>query len=177
MTTKDKEKDIDYDFLVDNALRGVVKIVLQSLERKEKIGEHHFFITFLTQHESVNIPNHFLNNHPNIMTIVLQHQFWDLKVNEDSFSVTLSFNGKQEKLLIGYEAITQFTDPSTDFALQFSSNDQTFNYENYNQDHRTIKKDASKPKSSKSSKSEEEKVSETKVSGEIISFDKFKKKK
>ena len=177
MTTEDKEKDIDYDFLVDNALRGVVKIVLQSLERKENIGEHHFFITFLTQSESVNIPKHFLNNHPNTMTIVLQHQFWDLKVNEDSFSVKLSFNGKKEKLLIGYEAITQFTDPSTDFALQFSSNDQTFNYENYNQDHRTIKKYASKPKSSKSSKSEEEKVSETKVSGEIISFDKFKKKK
>ena len=81
MTTKDIDKDIDYDFLVDNALRGVVKIVLQSLERKENIGEHHFFITFLTQSESVNIPNHFLSNHPNTMTIVLQHQFWELKVN------------------------------------------------------------------------------------------------
>ena len=177
MTIKDKEKDIDYDFLVDNALRGVVKIVLHSLEGKENIGEHHFFITFLTQHDSVNIPNHFLDNHPNTMTIVLQHQFWDLKVNEDSFSVKLSFNGKQEKLLIGYEAITQFTDPSTDFALQFSSNDQTFNYENYNQEQKTIEKEATKTKPSKSSNSEEEKVSDTKVSGEIISFDKFKKKK
>ena len=111
------------------------------------------------------------------MTIVLQHQFWDLKVNEDSFSVTLSFNGKQEKLLIGYDAITQFTDPSTDFALQFSSNDQTFNYENYNQEQKTSKKDETKPKPSKSSNSQEEKVSDKKASGEIISFDKFKKKR
>ena len=177
MTTKDIDKDIDYDFLVDNALRGVLKIVLQSLERKANIGEHHFFITFLTQHENVNIPNHFLNNHPNTMTIVLQHQFWELKVNEESFSVTLSFNGKQEKLLIGYDAITQFTDPSTDFALQFSSNDQTFNYENYNQEQKPSKKDAAKTKPSKSSNSEGEKVSDTKASGEIISFEKFKKKK
>ena len=173
MTTK----DIDYDLLVDNALRGVLKIVLHFLERKENIGDHHFFITFLTQHENVNIPNHFLDNHPNTMTIVLQHQFWDLIVNEDSFSVTLSFNGKQEKLLIGYDAITQFTDPSTDFALQFSSNDQAFNYENYNQEEKPSKQDAAKTKPSKSSDSEGEKVSDTKASGEIISFEKFKKKK
>jgi len=121
--SKDNNKLIDYDTLVDNALRGVVKTVLKSLESKENIGDHHFFITFITNHKNVDIPKTFHENHPNTMTIVLQHQFWDLKVEDDSFSVTLSFNGKQEKLSIGYNAITQFTDPSTDFALQFASNE------------------------------------------------------
>ena len=96
--SKDNNKLIDYDSLVDNALRGVVKTVLKSLESKENIGDHHFFITFITNHKNVDIPKTFHENHPNTMTIVLQHQFWDLKVEDDSFSVTLSFNGKQEKL-------------------------------------------------------------------------------
>ena len=88
--SKDNNKLIDYDTLVDNALRGVVKTVLKSLESKENIGDHHFFITFITNHKNVDISKTFHENHPNTMTIVLQHQFWDLKVEDDSFSVTLS---------------------------------------------------------------------------------------
>ena len=123
-------KLINYDQLVDDALRSVVKIVLNTLDKNEPIGDHHFFITFLTKHKNVLIPNSFMENHPNTMTIVLQHQFWDLEVGENKFSVKLSFNGKQEKLSVGYDAITQFTDPSTDFSLQFTSQDEIVNDKN-----------------------------------------------
>ena len=173
--SKDNNKLINYDSLVDNALRGVVKTVLKSLESKENIGDHHFFITYITNHKNVDIPKSFHENHPNTMTIVLQHQFWDLKVEDDSFSVTLSFNGKQEKLSIGYNAITQFTDPSTDFALQFASNESAPANEKASKDETT------KDKSNLSETTEDQTRNKTKTESEsiceVISFDKFKKKK
>ena len=177
--SKDNNKLIDYDLLVDNALRGVVKTDLKSLESKENIGDHHFFITFITNHKNVDIPKTFHENHPNTMTIVLQHQFWDLKVEDDSFSVTLSFNGKQEKLSIGYNAITQFTDPSTDFALQFASNENPPANEKVSKDKT---KDVSDLKEKTDDKTKDQKnQNQTKLdrqsTGEVISFDKFKKKK
>ena len=177
--SKDNIKLIDYDTLVDNALRGVVKTVLKSLENKQNIGDHHFFITFITNHKNVDIPKTFHENHPNTMTIVLQHQFWDLKVEDDSFSVTLSFNGKQEKLSIGYNAITQFTDPSIDFALQFASNESAPANEKASKDET---KDISDLKEITDDKAKDQKnqiqtkpVSQS--TGEVISFDKLKKKK
>ena len=173
--SKDNNKLIDYDTLVDNALRGVVKTVLKSLERKENIGDHHFFITFITNHKNVDIPKTFHENHPNTMTIVLQHQFWDLKVENDSFSVTLSFNGNQEKLSIGYDAITQFTDPSTDFALQFASNESTPANEKVSKDETT--KDKSNLTETSDNQTRNKTKTESESTGEVISFDKFKKKK
>ena len=177
--SKDSIKLIDYDTLVDNALRGVVKTVLKSLESKENIGDHHFFITFITNHKNVDIPETFHENHPNTMTIVLQHQFWDLKVEDDSFSVTLSFNGKQEKLSIGYNAITQFTDPSTDFVLQFASHESVPVNE---KDSKDEKKDISDLKEitdekTKDQKNQNQTKPDNQSTGEVISFDKFKKKK
>ena len=173
-------KLINYDQLVDDALRSVVKIVLNTLEKNEPIGDHHFFITFLTKHKNVIIPNSFMENHPNTMTIVLQHQYWDLEVGENKFSVKLSFNGKQEKLSIGYDAITQFTDPSTDFSLQFTSQDEIVNDVNLS----VNQSDTKLPKETKDTKDENEnKISDNSIepndkkTGEVISFDQFKKKK
>ena len=166
-------KLINYDQLVDDALRSVVKIVLNTLEKNEPIGDHHFFITFLTKHKNVIIPNSFMENHPNTMTIVLQHQYWDLEVGENKFSVKLSFNGKQEKLSIGYDAITQFTDPSTDFSLQFTSQDDIINDENL-----SVKQSDAKPtKEIKDEISNNSIEPNDKKTGEVISFDQFKKKK
>ena len=174
-----KNKLLNYDLIVDNALRSVVKTVLDYLQRKETIGDHHFFITFLTKHKTVNIPDSFMDNHPNTMTIVLQHQFWDLKVEDNRFSVTLSFNGKQEKLTIGYDAITQFTDPSTDFSLQFSSNEQVFNNDDTKIQKPSLGEQYEKEdklKVDKSLKSEKLSSSNKQKFGEVISFDEFKKK-
>ena len=174
-----KNKLLNYDLIVDNALRSVVKTVLDYLQRKETIGDHHFFITFLTKHKTVNIPNSFMDNHPNTMTIVLQHQFWDLSVEDNRFSVTLSFNGKQEKLTIGYDAITQFTDPSTDFSLQFSSNEQDFNNDDFKiqkslQGEHSDKED--KLKVDRNLQLEKLSTTDKRKTGEVISFDEFKKK-
>ena len=175
-----KNKLINYDELVDSALRSVVKIVLNTLEKNEPIGDHHFFITFQTKHKNVKIPNSFMENHPKTMTIVLQHQYWDLEVGENKFSVKLSFNGKQEKLSIGYDAITQFTDPSTDFSLQFTLQNEIVNDENFSEN----QSDEKLPLNIKGAKDENiNKVSDNpiepddKKTGEIISFDQFKKKK
>ena len=173
-------KLINYDQLVDSALRSVVKIVLNTLEKNEPIGDHHFFITFQTKHKNVKIPNSFMENHPKTMTIVLQHQYWDLEVGENKFSVKLSFNGKQEKLSIGYDAITQFTDPSTDFSLQFTLQNEIVNDENFSEN----QSDEKLPINIKGTKDENKnKVSDNPIepddnkTGEIISFDQFKKKK
>ena len=176
---KDKNKLINYDLIVDNALRSVVKTVLHFLEKKEEIGDHHFFITFSTKHQSVNIPNSFMENHPNTMTIVLQHQFWDLKVEENRFLVTLSFNGKQEKLSIGYDSITQFTDPSTDFSLQFSSGEQVVNDDNLKNQKTIYSENFNQGNKLEDNKDELSKTlsdTEKQKSGEVVSFDKFKKK-
>ena len=174
-----KNKLLNYDLIVDNALRSVVKTVLDYLQRKKTIGDHHFFITFLTQHKNVKIPNSFMDNHPNTMTIVLQHQFWDLKVEDNRFSVTLSFNGKQEKLTIGYDAITQFTDPSTDFSLQFSSKEQAFNNDDFKIQKTSLSEHSDKEdklKVDKNLQSEKLSSSDKQKFGEVISFDEFKKK-
>ena len=175
-----KNKLINYDELVDSALRSVVKIVLNTLEKNEPIGDHHFFITFQTKHKNVKIPNSFMENHPKTMTIVLQHQYWDLEVGENKFSVKLSFNGKQEKLSIGYDAITQFTDPSTDFSLQFNSQDEIVNDENFseNQSDEKLSINIKGTKDENKNKVSDNPIEpDDKKTGEIISFDQFKKKK
>lgn len=175
-----KNKLINYDELVDSALRSVVKIVLNTLEKNEPIGDHHFFITFQTKHKNVKIPNSFMENHPKTMTIVLQHQYWDLEVGENKFSVKLSFNGKQEKLSIGYDAITQFTDPSTDFSLQFTLQNEIVNDENFseNQSDEKLSINIKGTKDENKNKVSDNPIEpDNKKTGEIISFDQFKKKK
>ena len=169
MTNKNDTTIIDYDFFVDNALRSVVKNVLQMLYDEKNLGEHHFFITFETNHPSVRLSSDFHKKHPLNMTIVLQHQFSNLEVKDDYFSVTLSFNGKQENITVGYQAITQFTDPSTDFALQFTS----FNEEE-NLILNTKEKKTEKTKPEEKTKVNEQKNND-KTPGEIISLDNFRK--
>ncbi|MFC4350000.1 SspB family protein [Fodinicurvata halophila] len=110
-----------YDLMVENALRGVVRAALQEATTEGLPGEHHFYITFLTEHEGVQIPDRLKDRYPEEMTIVLQHRFWDLEVGEDKFSVTLTFNEIPENLIIPYEAVTAFADPSVRFGLQFGN--------------------------------------------------------
>jgi hypothetical protein len=108
-----------YDLMVERALRGVM---VESLRLTSKHGlqdNHHFFITFRTTHEGVAIGDNLRERYPDEMTIVLQHQFWDLTVSDDSFSVALSFSGKPQTLHIPFAAVTKFADPSVQFGLQF----------------------------------------------------------
>lgn len=110
---------LSYDEMVEEALRGVVRQALSEAAKRGLAGDHHFYISFKTQMPGVAIPKYLAAKYPNEMTIVLQHQFWDLHINDTDFSVTLSFGGKPEKLVIPHKAITHFADPSVKFALQF----------------------------------------------------------
>jgi hypothetical protein len=110
---------IRYDLLAQDALRGVVKKVLSDIAVRGLPGEHHFFISFHTRADGVKISDRLREKYPEELTIVLQHQFWDLIVNEDHFEVGVSFNGIPERLSVPFAAIKGFFDPSVQFGLQF----------------------------------------------------------
>jgi hypothetical protein len=113
------DDQIRYDILAQDALRGVVRKVMSEVARTGLPGEHHFFITFATHAPGVRVSSRLLARHPEDMTIVLQHQYWDLTVNEHAFEVGLSFNGIPERLLVPFTAVKIFQDPSVPFAVQF----------------------------------------------------------
>ncbi len=113
------KKLIDYEQFVDKSLRGVIKLVLNHILNTGLQGDHHLYITFLTQDEGVMIPEYLINEYPNEITIVIQHQFWNLEVTEEFFSISLSFNNNTENIKVPYKSITSFADPSVNFGLQF----------------------------------------------------------
>jgi hypothetical protein len=111
---------IRYDLLIQAALRGVMRTVLTDVAVKGLQGEHHFFITFDTRVDGVRLSARLKASYPEEMTIVLQHQFWDLTVGEDDFDVGLAFNGVPERLHIPFKAVKAFMDPSVQFGLPFA---------------------------------------------------------
>ncbi len=111
---------IDYEALKQEALRSIVRQVLEkTAARGERIGEHHFYITFKTEAEGVKVPGHLREKFPEEMTIAIQHQFWDLEVHEDYFEVILKFSGIPQSLSIPFKAMTKFIDPPANFGLAF----------------------------------------------------------
>jgi hypothetical protein len=109
---------IRYDILTQDAMRGVVRKVLAEVAKTGLPGEHHFFISFLTKAAGVRLSQRLLDQYPTDMTIVLQNQFWDLKVTEAQFEVGLSFDDKPEMLVIPFTAIKGFFDPSVQFGME-----------------------------------------------------------
>ena len=123
MTEETPESLIPYDEIVQEALRDVVGRVLHEVEQTGELpGGHHFYITFKTRMAGVSIPKHLAERFPDEMTIVIQHRFWDLKVEDDIFSVGLSFGGVPSTLVVPFAAVTDFVDPSVDFSLKFQAN-------------------------------------------------------
>jgi uncharacterized protein len=114
---------IRYDVLARDALRGVLRRVLTDAAEHGLPGEHHFFITFVSTADGVKLSPRLLAQYPEEMTIILQHQFWDLVVTEDRFEVGLSFGGIPERLVVPFAAIKSFLDPSVQFGLQFEPSD------------------------------------------------------
>jgi hypothetical protein len=110
---------IRYDLLTQQALRGVVRSVLADAAKKGLPGDHHFYISFDTRADGVRISDRLRAQYPEEMTVILQHQFWDLAVTDSGFEVGLSFGGIPEKLAIPFDAINGFFDPSVQFGLQF----------------------------------------------------------
>ena len=123
MSEETPESLIPYDEIVQEALRDVVGRVLREVEQSGGLpGGHHFYITFMTRMPGVSIPKHLAERFPEEMTIVIQHRFWDLKVDEREFTVGLSFGGVPSTLVVPFAAVTDFVDPAVDFSLKFQAN-------------------------------------------------------
>lgn len=123
MTNMTPSKDlIRYDLLVQEALKGVVRKVIADAGRDGLPGDHHFYVSFRTDFPGVRLSQRMRDKYPEEMTIVLQHQFWDMGITEHSFEVGLSFSGIPERLLIPFDALVGFFDPSVQFGLKFELN-------------------------------------------------------
>ena len=176
---------IGYQALTDAALRSVVRDSLKKIEKSGLIGSHHFYLTFKTQFPGVAIPDFLREQYPEEMTIILQHQFWGLKVKDDSFEVTLTFKKLPATLSIPFTALTAFFDPAVQFGLQFrgeqgspkipsapGANTSPLAPNKPSADEPKDKK--AHNKAVKAEESEEEKPSAS--PGEVVSLDAFRKK-
>ncbi|MDP1723646.1 MAG: ClpXP protease specificity-enhancing factor SspB [Alphaproteobacteria bacterium] len=113
------QKLFNYEPLIEKALRGVIADTLSHVAKNNLLGEQHFYISFLTQYPGVEIPDYLAEEYPEEMTIVLQHQYFGLKVHADRFEVMLVFGSAPDKIVVPFEAITDFMDPSQRFELKF----------------------------------------------------------
>lgn len=162
----DDEDTLRYDRMVEAALRGVVREAIQEVIGEGELpGDHHFYITFITDFPGVKIPAYLRDRYPGEMTIVLQYQFYDLEVDDEKMGVTLSFNNVPERLEIPLAAITIFADPSVNFALQFQpmGDDGEGEFPEGPDDDTTPT-------------GEGDKGGGDKKTGEVVSLDKFRKK-
>ena len=151
--------EIDYGNLMHNAMRSLIQDVLTEVKNNGLPGEHHFFITFDTNHAGVEMASWLKDRYPTEITVVMQHWYDDLEVKDDGFCVTLNFGDTPEHLVIPYEAILTFVDPSVEFGLRFETNEE---------DEDT---DEQKPTVSKESNKDDTK----KETGQVVSLDKFRK--
>ena len=151
--------EIDYGNLMHNAMRSLIQDVLTEVKNNGLPGEHHFFITFDTNHAGVEMASWLKDRYPTEITVVMQHWYDDLEVRDDGFSVTLNFGDTPEHLVIPYEAILTFVDPSVEFGLRFETNEE---------DDDT---DEQKPTVSKESNKDDTK----KETGQVVSLDNFRK--
>lgn len=167
----DEDNFLRYDKMVESALRGVVKQAVEEVIEGGMLGDHRFYVTFYTQHPDAVIPEYLRESYPEEMTIVLQYQFYDLKVDNEKMSVTLSFNNVPENIVIPLEAISIFADPSVNFALQFQpmGSDDDFGFEEELLSVMADEEEAEEPKKGKSSSADKK--------GEVVSLDKFRKNK
>ena len=151
--------EIDYGNVMHNAMRSLIQDVLTEVKNNGLPGEHHFFITFDTNHAGVEMASWLKDRYPTEITVVMQHWYDDLEVKDDGFSVTLNFGDTPEHLVIPYEAILTFVDPSVEFGLRFETNEE---------DEDT---DDQKPTVSKESDKDDTK----KETGQVVSLDNFRK--
>jgi uncharacterized protein len=174
---------IRYDLLTQQALRGVVRNVLADVAKKGLPGDHHFYISFDTGAEGVRISERLRAQYPEEMTIILQHQFWDLSVDDAGFDIGLSFGGIPEKLTVPFEAINGFFDPSVQFGLQFeeaSESDEARAAPTVTQDKAAGKRpreaSAARPPAMAAPEKEATAAPDKPGGGEVVRLDRFRKK-
>lgn len=167
---------IRYDVLARDALRGVLRRVLTDAAEHGLPGEHHFYITFLSNGDGVKISPRLLSQYPQEMTIILQHQFWDLVVTEDRFEVGLSFGGIPERLVVPFSAIKSFFDPSVQFGLQFETADLSAPEETSDEAAPAAPTVAIEPPSSPSTEDDGTEPDKPREGAEVVRLDRFRKK-
>ena len=159
--TDDDDDILRYDKMVERALRGVVREAVEEVMEDGLPGDHHFYITFITDYPGVNIPDYLKERYPGEMTIVLQYQYYDLEVDDQQMAVTLSFNNVPERLEVPLNAITMFADPSVNFALQFQPLGDDLEGPDFDPDDDGPDSDDS---------------GDEETTGEVVSLDQFRKK-
>ena len=165
MSENNDLSSINYELLVEDALRSVVRGALSIVEHTDLPGDTHFYISFRTDFDGVQIADELRAANPTEMTIVLQHQFWDLKVEGDHFTVSLAFSSVSHTLVIPFAAITHFNDPSVGFGLQFSVDIEDED-----------DKDASAAEGETNTTAADDKPAERDESADVVSLDAFRKK-
>ena len=164
---------IGYQQLTDAALRGVVRDALRRVEKTGLVASHHFRITFKTPYPGVDIPDFLREQYPEEMTIILQHQYWGLKVKEEQFEVTLSFRKIPATLTVPFAALTQFVDPGVQFGLQFREVDE-------NGEMKPVTAPTAfpspPPAAEKSAEAPSEDAEKPAAPAEVVSLDAFRKK-
>lgn len=160
---------MDYAHMALEALRRVPKMALERVAEEGLPGNHHLYISFLTHADGVDLPAFLSQRYPDEMTIVLQHQYWGLEVTEDRFAVTLAFNGRQERMVVPFAAVTAFSDPSVPFGLQFREPTEEAAAE--------TPEDAAEPPPSEASETAApgDRPGDRKT-GEVVALDQFRKK-
>ena len=156
---KNMADEIDYGNLMHNAMRSLIQDVLTEVKNNGLPGEHHFFITFDTNHAGVEMASWLKDRYPTEITVVMQHWYDDLEVKDDGFSVTLNFGDTPEHLVIPYEAILTFVDPSVEFGLRFETNEED---EDTDEQKPTVSKESNKDNTKKET-------------GQVVSLDNFRK--
>ena len=154
-------RDINYGNLMHTAMRGLIKTVLAQVSEEGLPGSHHFFITFDTRHEGVELADWLRQRYPGDMTIVMQHWFENLIVDEDGFSITLNFGDTPEPLYIPYSAIKTFVDPSVEFGLRFESSNED--------------EDEELSEASDALEAEDQDTDEEQHDADVVSLDSFRK--
>jgi hypothetical protein len=152
-------RSLDYGNLMHRAMRGLIKDVLLDVKANGLPGDHHFFITFDTQYEAVNIAEWLMQRYPEEMTVVMQHWYDNLDVTDDGFHITLNFGDQPEPLYIPYDAIITFVDPSVEFGLRFETHD-SYDVDEDDDDFDADDSDA---------------PNENKAAGQVVSLDQFRK--
>ena len=160
-------KGFDYDNLVEESLKSVLKKVLKITAESGLLGNSHFFISFNGNDDDVIVPDELKSTDSSEIKIIIQHQFWDLKATDKHFEVTLSFNGQKKNIYVPYKAITSFTDPSVGFGLQFRVEEQKKISTEEKKDEKVVLEN----------KEVQTKQTNKSVSGEIISLNEFRDKK
>ena len=166
---------IDYGNLMHDAMRDLIRKVLEDVSKTGLPGEHHFFINFDTNHDAVEIADWMNDRFPDDMTIVLQHWFENLNVGDEGFSVTLNFGDAPETLFVPFDAINTFVDPSVEFGLRFEMQDEHHPDLHVASDDGELAKEDSPVEDPERVTPDAEKVEDTPKKAEIVSLDSFRK--